>query len=102
MGRKSNFHLWAVRSNGIIEIYFGRAHSLGVPDVSCVCRNPHPFYFNRPKNNESSVEYERKNDNVRANWTVLHQKCSPATAEGWPRACAQLRPCGMAGSKAGS
>src|SRR5262249_32991227 len=48
--------------------------------------------FNRPKNNGSSVEYERKNDNVRAKWTVLHQKCSPATPEGWPRACAQLRP----------
>ena len=56
---------------------------MGVPDVSCVCRNPHPFYLTDQKNNGSSVEYERKNENVRANWTVLHQKCSPATPEGY-------------------
>ena len=64
----------------------GAGRQLCVPKSSSVL-------FNRPKNNGSSVEDERKNDNVRANWTVLHPKCSPATAEGWPRACAQLRPC---------
>jgi hypothetical protein len=32
--------------------------------------------------NGPSVEYERENDNAPANRTVLHQKCSPATAEG--------------------
>src|SRR6516165_4902738 len=101
MGRKSIFHPWAVRSNGIIEIYLVERIHWGCR-TSAVCRNLHPFYLTDQKNNGSSVEYERKNDNVRANWTVLHQKCSPATAKGWPRACAQLRPCGMAGSKSGS
>jgi hypothetical protein len=67
----------------------------------CVPKS-HPFYLADQKNNGSFVEYEWENDNARANGTVLHQKCSPATAEGWPRACAQLRPCRMAGSKAGS
>jgi hypothetical protein len=67
----------------------------------CVPKS-HPFHLADQKNNGSFVEYEWENDNARANGTVLHQKCSPATAEGWPRACAQLRPCRMAGSKAGS
>src|SRR6516162_3806257 len=83
MGRKSIFHPWAVRSNGIIEIYLVERIHWGCR-TSAVCRNLHPFYLTDQKNNGSSVEYERKNDNVRANWTVLHQKCSPATAEGWP------------------
>jgi hypothetical protein len=47
----------------------------------CVPKS-HPFYLADQKNNGSFVEYERENDNARANGTVLHQKCSPATAEG--------------------
>src|SRR5215831_14802126 len=42
-----------------------------------------------------------RNDNARANRSLLHQKCSPATAEGWPRACAQLRPCRIQDQKPG-
>jgi len=70
--------------------------------TSAVCTEISSFYSADQENNGSFVEYERENDDARANRTVLHQKCSPATAEGWPRACAQLRPCRMAGSKAGS
>src|SRR6516225_7814215 len=100
MGRKSNFHPWAVRSNGIIEIYLVERIRWGCRTSAVCAETEDPLFFGRL--DKTDEEYERKNDNVRANWTVLHQKCSPATAEGWPRACAQLRPCGMAGSKAGS